>query len=128
MRPLVEREGFFGNLLEQIPEALFGIFLDQIYHSLIFRISLWILQYHQRSTYLWHYWLSIATLHIPEGHLGTFVLVDTQLWVIDIIYLIECDYEIYERWSSFWMGLLTLILYDESRYPYCGICSHLFWA
>jgi hypothetical protein len=127
-RLLVNGEGFFNILLEQISEAFLGIFPNQIYHSLVIRISCEILQCHQRSTYLRHYWLSIATLHIPERHLGTFVLVDTQLRVIDIIYLIECDYEIHEVMNLLWMGLLTLILYDEPRYPYCGICSHLFWA
>jgi hypothetical protein len=43
-------------------------------------------------TYIWHDGLPIRPLHIAEGHLGAFVLVDTKLGVIDIRNLVKRNF------------------------------------
>ena len=41
------------------------------------------------DAYLGHNRLSIITLHITERHLGTFVLVDLQVWVVNVWDLVD---------------------------------------
>lgn len=44
-----------------------------------------------RITYFWHYGISIVSLDIAERHLRTLILVDLQIWVIDVGDFIDRD-------------------------------------
>lgn len=43
------------------------------------------------NPYLWHDRLAIFTLDVSEGHLGTLVVVDLQIRMIQIGYFLERD-------------------------------------
>lgn len=43
------------------------------------------------KTYLWHDGLAVLALHVAEGHLRALVLVELEVWVVDIWNLVKLN-------------------------------------
>lgn len=83
----------------------------------------------QESTYIWHYAFSILAFNIAERHFCTFILVDTELRIIDVGDLVKWNFDIVinaiGRIMTSW---LTLFLNHHPCDSHSRIRSHLLWA
>lgn len=74
--------------LDEVAEAFFGVLLDQFEHTLV-GSSVHARREVVMGTNLGHDRLAVLAFDVAEWHLCTFVLVDLDLWIIDVWYLLK---------------------------------------
>jgi hypothetical protein len=51
------------------------------------------------TPYLWHDRLSILALDVAERHFRALVLVDSELWIINVWYLVKRNYMMISKYA-----------------------------
>jgi hypothetical protein len=71
---------------EQVVDALVGVLLDEVHHTLIGCISASssAVLYLGLDTHLGHDWLAILVLYVSERHLSAFMFAELQVGVIGV--------------------------------------------